>query len=281
MPPDTDTPFHTLMRQYGSAPCQTISWRLETGSRPNEKAPVDGSAGPLQETRRAAGRAPWIIRNRMPGRMVSVGWSKLCHMTVPLGSWSCRLPVSSSTARGVPLSWTAAAAAFCVLQSVRPWESDSTRSELLLMASVGDDDVVAGLSRLATHTTVRLRSGMPWNQIATYRLVLVLEPDGEKKPRAKTPPLEMSRSPGDSGLALASWSSDLQTRITRRSRRMEMIVLVISILWLCSSLTSIDQGPRKWHQDIDQRLYTWTRWSRKFTGCSLTNLMKMQNVNAV
>uniref|UniRef100_A0A0A8XTQ4 Uncharacterized protein n=1 Tax=Arundo donax TaxID=35708 RepID=A0A0A8XTQ4_ARUDO len=132
-------------------------------------------------------------------------------MYVPLGRVRTKLPVSSRTAEAP------AATLFCVVQRVRPLESDSTRSELLLMVSFGEEAVVAGLSRLATHTTVRLRSGMPWNQIPTYRLPL--EPAGEKKPRAKTPSLEMSISPGASGLTVVSWSSDSQKQI--KSRKMK------------------------------------------------------------
>jgi hypothetical protein len=44
----------------------------------------------------------------------------------------------------------------------------------------------------------------------------------EKKPRAKTPSLEMSRSLVESSLVLVNWSSDWQKEI-RRSNRMKMV----------------------------------------------------------
>jgi len=78
---------------------------------------------------------------------------------------------------------------------------------------------------------------MPWNQIPTYRLSL--EPAGEKKPRAKTPFLEMSRSPGESGLALVSWSSDWQKQI--RSRKMKTVRQIVPIVpspFISETLTS-------------------------------------------
>jgi hypothetical protein len=78
------------------------------------------------------------------------------------------------------------------------------------------------------------------------------EPDGEKKPSAKTPPLEMSRSPGESGLALVNWSSDLQTQIIRRSRRMKMVRQAVPIISSLLMDMVESQGRRKWHQDIDQ-----------------------------
>lgn len=89
------------------------------------------------------------------------------------------------------------------VQRAWPWESDNTSSELLMMASLAED-VVIGLSRLATHTTVR--SAMLWYQIPMYNFLLELV--GEKKPRAKSPPSEMSVSLGKSGFVCISWSLD-------------------------------------------------------------------------
>jgi len=60
------------------------------------------------------------------------------------------------------------------------------------MASFAEEGVVMGLSRLATHTTVRL--GMLWYQIPMYKFLLELV--GKKKPSAKIPPSETSMSPG-------------------------------------------------------------------------------------
>jgi hypothetical protein len=105
---------------------------------------------------------------------------------------------------------------FFVAQGMRPWESDNTKSELLVMASMGDEVAAIGLSRLAVHTTVR--PGMLWYHMLRYKLVL--EPSGEKKPSAKSPPLETSVSPEESGFASVSWSSDLQDEL--KNRRMKM-----------------------------------------------------------
>lgn len=45
---------------------------------------------------------------------------------------------------------------FMVVQRTRPLESDKTRSELLVTTSFPGEPLVIGLSRLATHTYVRL-----------------------------------------------------------------------------------------------------------------------------
>ena len=85
------------------------------------------------------------------------------------------------------------------------------------------DGVVIGLSRLATQTTVR--SAMPWYQIPMYNFLLELV--GEKKPRAKSPPSEMSVSLGKSGFVCVSWLSDRQSEL--RDMRMKAAVYTISI----------------------------------------------------
>ncbi|BAS91196.1 Os04g0633850 [Oryza sativa Japonica Group] len=88
-----------------------------------------------------------------------------------------------------------------VVQRVRPSESDKTRLELLLMASITDDEgVEIGLSRLATQTYVRC--GMLWYHMPRYKLLL--EVPGEKNPSANTPLLEPSTSPGWSCFACVS-----------------------------------------------------------------------------
>ncbi|KAB8097100.1 hypothetical protein EE612_025748 [Oryza sativa] len=79
-------------------------------------------------------------------------------MSVPFGDRRTKFPVSSSTAE-------APVTLILVVQRMWPWESDSTMPELLVMARVADEGVVIGLSRLATHTTVRW--GMLWNQTPT------------------------------------------------------------------------------------------------------------------
>lgn len=73
-----------------------------------------------------------------------------------------------------------------------------------------------GSSRLAVHTTVRL--GMLLYHMPRYKLAL--EPLGEKKPSAKSPALETSVSPEESGFAFVSCSSDLQNE--PRDRRMKI-----------------------------------------------------------
>uniref|UniRef100_A0A0E0GKI0 Uncharacterized protein n=1 Tax=Oryza nivara TaxID=4536 RepID=A0A0E0GKI0_ORYNI len=95
-----------------------------------------------------------------------------------VGNRRTKFPVSSSTAE-------APVTLILVVQRMWPWESDSTMPELLVMARVADEGVVIGLSRLAIHTTLA----------------------GEKKPRAKMPPLEMSISLGKIGFPSVSWSS--------------------------------------------------------------------------
>jgi len=105
---------------------------------------------------------------------------------------------------------------------------------------------------------------MPWNQIATYRLVLEPAGDGEKKPSAKTPPLEMSRSPGVSDLPLVNWSSDMQTQIIRRSRSMKMVRQVVPIL---PSLFYADEsGATKMASRYRSGCGTWTWPGGAITG---------------
>ncbi|BAF15901.1 Os04g0632000 [Oryza sativa Japonica Group] len=87
------------------------------------------------------------------------------------------------------------------------------------MASVANEGVVIGLSRLATQTYVRSDSEMLWYHMP--RKKLWLEAVGEKKPSAKTLPLEMSTSPGEiSRFACVSWSSPLQEEM-RNSKEMK------------------------------------------------------------
>ena len=85
------------------------------------------------------------------------------------------------------------------------------------------DGVVIGLSRLATQTIVH--SAMPWYEIPMYNFLLELV--GEKKPRAKSPPSEMSVSLGKSGFVCVSWLSDRQSEL--RDMRMKAAVYTISI----------------------------------------------------
>jgi hypothetical protein len=91
------------------------------------------------------------------------------------------------------------------------------------MTSFGDEGVasIIGLSRLAIHTTVR--PGMLWYHMQRYSRLLLLELGGDKKPRAKSPPSEMSMSSRVSGFECVKWSSaDLQDELKNRSVRKRM-----------------------------------------------------------
>lgn len=117
-------------------------------------------------------------------------------MFVPFGDRRTKFPELSNTAKvpAPPLVLLVAVQKMC------PWESDNTSPELFEMARLADVGAVIGLSRLAIHTTVR--SGTLWYQIPMY--ILLLELVGEKKPRAKSLPAEMSMSLGKSGFVSVS-----------------------------------------------------------------------------
>lgn len=53
---------------------------------------------------------------------------------------------------------------------MRLLDSDNTKSEVLVMARVVDEEAVIGLSRLATHTTMQL--GMLLYHMPWYKLLL-------------------------------------------------------------------------------------------------------------
>ncbi|BAT09298.1 Os09g0550650 [Oryza sativa Japonica Group] len=140
----------------------------------------------------------------MPGSSVSVGWLKLCHSTVPFCDRTTRLPVFMSTAvdgDGDNEEELATAVRF-VVQTICPLASDKTRSDVLVMAREGNEELelpltMIGVARLATQTTVRrgmLLYHMPRCSFAGVEL------DGAKKPKAKSPPSEMTAAPGESGL---------------------------------------------------------------------------------
>jgi hypothetical protein len=89
-----------------------------------------------------------------------------------------------------------------VVQTICPLASDKTRSDVLVMAREGNEELelpltMIGVARLATQTTVRrgmLLYHMPRCSFAGVEL------DGAKKPKAKSPPSEMTAAPGESGL---------------------------------------------------------------------------------
>ncbi|KAE8807680.1 hypothetical protein D1007_15827 [Hordeum vulgare] len=124
-----------------------------------------------------------------------------------------KFPVSSSIAAVPPASMVVIL--FVVVQRVLPLESNKARSELLVTRNLPDELPVIGLSRFATHTYVRC--GMLLYHMPMYEFVA--EFVGEKKPRVKMPPLEMSLSPGESGFVGVMRSSDLQKQI--KNRRMK------------------------------------------------------------
>lgn len=101
-------------------------------------------------------------------------------------------------------------------------------SELLVMARAVDGAAVIGLSRLATHTYVR--SGMLLYHMPRCKLLLELA--GEKNPRAKSPPLEMSSSLGKSGFVCVSWSLDLQNELDNSRIKILMHEVAIRLSWI-------------------------------------------------
>jgi hypothetical protein len=123
---------------------------------------------------------------------------------------------------------------FAVIQTERPSESNNTISELLVMASFTDEWLEIGLSRLAIHTTVH--SGMLLYQIPRYKLLLDLV--GEKKPRAKTPPSDMTMLPGESEFSCVtvSWSLDSQKELKIKNRRKKTWRLALPIMFFSAGL---------------------------------------------
>jgi hypothetical protein len=130
-------------------------------------------------------------------------------MFVPFGKRTTKFPESSSIA-AVPLILDVML--FMVVQRVLPLESDNTRSELLVRTNFPAEPLVIGLSRLATHTYVR--SGILLYHMPMYEFAV--EFAGEKKPRAKTPPLDTSLSPVESGFPRVRRSSDSQKQTNDR-----------------------------------------------------------------
>jgi hypothetical protein len=154
-------------------------------------------------------------------------------MVSPVGIRRTKLPELSSAAKAPVPPAVVLFIVVVVIQWVRPWESNSTSSGLLLMASFADEEAMTGLSRLATHTTVR--SGTLLYQMPMYKLLLELP--AKKKPRAKAPSLEMSTSPGESALACVRWSSsDWHNKLKRRMR----MGIIMQALAMSAMLVSCD-----------------------------------------
>lgn len=104
----------------------------------------------------------WLSLRFMPGRRVSVGWSKLCHMmALSANDRRMRFPVLSSMAsvemflvfRGELMLILLLA---IVVQRTWPLPSDKVRLELLVKVNTADEGTVIGAARFATHTTVNL-----------------------------------------------------------------------------------------------------------------------------
>jgi len=126
---------------------------------------------------------------------------------VPFDDRITRLPVFRSTAvEGDELS----SEATLVVQRIRlpPLLSDITRLEVLVRERIGAEEalLVAGVSRLATHTVVI--SGMPLYHMARYSLLGVVVLEGLKNPKAKAPPSETIVVPKERGWPGTSRSSD-------------------------------------------------------------------------
>ena len=123
-----------------------------------------------------------------------------------------RFPLFRSTA--VVGEELVVAARFVVQRTGPPPPSERTRLELLVRDNIDVVLFVAGVSRLATHTTVS--SGRPLYHMPRYNLARVLALEGLKKPNAKEPSSEMMVAPGKSELPGTSRSSDaLNGRKTR------------------------------------------------------------------
>lgn len=78
----------------------------------------------------------------------------------------------------------------------------------------GAEEEMAGVARLATHTTVS--RGILLYHMPRYSFSGV-ELDGEKKPKAKSPPSDTMVVPGKSGLPGTSRSSEAHRAAKRRA----------------------------------------------------------------
>ena len=140
---------------------------------------------------------------------------------MPPGDRRMRLPVFVSTATD-PVVFDLgdgeelAEVVVLVVQRTRPVASDKTRSDVSLVTTrEGADEKMAGVSRLATHTTVN--RGMLLYHMPRYSFSGV-ELDGEKKPKAKSPPSDMTVVPGKSGLPGTSRSSEEAHKACKRRK---------------------------------------------------------------
>jgi hypothetical protein len=106
-----------------------------------------------------------------------------------------------------------------VVQITRALTSDKTRLELFVTTSEGAEEEMAGVARLATHTTVNWEMSlyhMPRQSFSGVEL------DGAKKPKANSPPSDMMVVPSKSGLPRTSQSSEVHKAGNRRRAAMKI-----------------------------------------------------------
>ena len=149
----------------------------------------------------------WVACIGMPARMVSLGFSKLCHNMSLSDDRTTRLPLLRSLAEELlPVI------VFAIQSMWWPLFSDNIRLELPVIVSIADEASVIGLSRLATQTMVR--NGISLNHMPTY--VFSVEFEGVKKSKANEPWSEVrvlsgaSLMPGTSTLTGAHRSTELK-----------------------------------------------------------------------
>ena len=148
-----------------------------------------------------------------------------------------------------------------VVQRTRPLASDKTRSDVSLVTTrEGADEEMAGVSRLATPTMVNW--GMLLYYMPRYSFSGV-ELDGEKKPKAKSPPSDMTVVPGKSGLPAETSRSSEEAHRTSKRRR----ATVQTDMKLMNPIRSDFLMRRLWLSGCSQNtlvvveMYTSIRWS--------------------
>jgi hypothetical protein len=123
-----------------------------------------------------------------------------------------------------------------VVQRTRPLTSDRTRSEVSVSTREGDEEEMAGVARLATHTTVN--RGILLYHMPRYSFSGV-ELDGEKKPKAKSPPSDTMVVPGRSGLSGTSRSSEAHQAGGNRRRAMVQTKMEVMNAMVCGGVSEL------------------------------------------
>ncbi|KAK3021409.1 hypothetical protein RJ639_046817 [Escallonia herrerae] len=154
--------------------------------------------------------------NFMPGKSVSDGKSKLCHMWLPklvlLFSLRTRFPESNICA----LELCTVAEEFDDQTTLFVMQLSITRLPSVLIVRTPFDPVT-GISLFAIHTTI---FGNFLYHIPKYRLV-DLEPPGEKKPNSKILPFEIKVSPSLMDSPDVILSAALQNSKTKNGMKSE------------------------------------------------------------